>query len=378
MLIFDSKPILYSLFVITGSALGIIAKILQSIESYGNDFKHPFIYSLTLFLSETTGIITYYLFFKKEDIRQIKLKKIKTKIPMKMYYLIIPAVFDLFSSSFGMLSFENLPASITTMFDGGNTIGVFLLSIFFLKNKHSKYNFMGVLLLIIGLFFISLSAINDDKKEKESNLKETLIGILCCILCNIFTSFHAITEEYLFKTRICHPIKLIGFEGLFGSCFSFIFLMLFSYIQFGNNLKFICIQDENGTLFIENIFLAIKQMMYKKIIIFTIICQFFIFILYNYSYIVITNVADAATNVVLYNLTALFIWIFFLLPIDKKNQEKIGFFQCLGFLILVLGVLIYNEIIFVNKNKIKSSEIKNIIKDGKEGSELNDDPLIDI
>ena len=39
MLIFDSKPILYSLFVITGSALGIIAKILQSIESYGNDFK---------------------------------------------------------------------------------------------------------------------------------------------------------------------------------------------------------------------------------------------------------------------------------------------------------------------------------------------------
>ena len=108
MLIFDSKPILYSLFVITGSALGIIAKILQSIESYGNDFKHPFIYSLTLFLSETTGIITYYLFFKKEDIRQIKLKKIKTKIPMKMYYLIIPAVFDLFSSSFGMLSFETL------------------------------------------------------------------------------------------------------------------------------------------------------------------------------------------------------------------------------------------------------------------------------
>jgi drug/metabolite transporter (DMT)-like permease len=67
-----------------------------------------------------------------------------------------------------MLSYENLPASITTMFDGGNTIGVFLLSIFFLKNKHSKYNFIGVLLLIIGLFFISLSAINDDKKEKES------------------------------------------------------------------------------------------------------------------------------------------------------------------------------------------------------------------
>ena len=44
----------------------------------------------------------------------------------------------------------------------------------------------------------------------------------------------------------------------------------------------------------------------------------------------------------------------------------------------MLGVLIYNENIFVNKNKIKSSEIKNIIKDGKEGSELNDDPLIDI
>ena len=108
-----------------------------------------------------------------------------------------------------MLSYENLPASITTMFDGGNTICVFLLSLFFLKNTHSQNNFIGVFLLIIGLFFISLSAINDKNRrfehtETTSGLVQTIVGIICCIFCNIFTALHAITEEYIFKTRIIH------------------------------------------------------------------------------------------------------------------------------------------------------------------------------
>ena len=169
MLIFENKPILYSLFVFTGSVIGITAKILQSIKSYGTKFKHPFMYSLVLFLSETTGILTYKYCFQKEDEESIPKEESITKLKPKLYIFTIPAIFDLFSSFFGMLSYENLPASITTMFDGGNTICVFLLSLFFLKNTHSQNNFIGVFLLIIGLFFISLSAINYKKRRLNLN-----------------------------------------------------------------------------------------------------------------------------------------------------------------------------------------------------------------
>jgi drug/metabolite transporter (DMT)-like permease len=379
MLIFENKPILYSLFVFTGSVIGITAKILQSIKSYGTKFKHPFMYSFVLFLSETTGILTYKYCFQKEDEESIPKEESITKLKPKLYIFTIPAIFDLFSSFFGMLSYENLPASITTMFDGGNTICVFLLSLFFLKNTHSQNNFIGVFLLIIGLFFISLSAINDKNRrfehtETTSGLVQTIVGIICCIFCNIFTALHAITEEYIFKTRIIHPIKLIGFEGLFGTIFSFTLILIFSQIKFGKSIEFLCIKDkETGSLYIENFYIAIRQILEEKQIIFLVILLFFLFIIYNYCYITITKVTNATTNIVLYNLTALFIWIFFLIPIHKEeNQEKIGILQCIGFLILILGVCVYNDV-FTKTPVIDESEIKNLIT---ETSQITDDSLV--
>ncbi len=379
MMIFEKKPILYSLFVFTGSTIGITAKILQSIKSYGTSFKHPFMYSFILFSSETTGILTYKYCFQKEDEESIPKEESITKLKPKLYIFTIPAIFDLFSSFFGMLSYENLPASITTMFDGGNTICVFLLSLFFLKNTHSQNNFIGVFLLIIGLFFISLSAINDKNRrfehtETTSGLVQTIVGIICCIFCNIFTALHAITEEYIFKTRIIHPIKLIGFEGLFGTIFSSVLILIFSQIKFGKSIDFLCIKDkETGSFYIENFYIAIKQILEEKQIFFLVLLLFFLLIIYNYCYITITKLTNATTNIVLYNLTALFIWVFFLIPIHKQeNQEKIGILQCVGFLILILGVCVYNEV-FTKTPVVDESEIKNLIA---EASQITDDSLV--
>jgi hypothetical protein len=72
-------------------------------------------------------------------------------------------------------------------------------------------------------------------------------------------------------------------------------------------------------------------------------------------------------------MTALFIWIFFLLPIhEKKIQERIGILQVLGFLILILGVCVYNEI-FIKKEIDDIGEIKNLIPDD---SAITDEPLV--
>ncbi len=373
--IFKNKPILYTTFVATASTIGILVKELQTIESLNTEFKHPFIYCLTLHLSEFTGLFTYYLIYKKEDIEEIRMSQLNSKVKklqMETHLISIPAIFEFLSAVVGNLSYVNLSASISTMFDGGNTIGVFLLSIFFLKNKHNKYNFIGVGLLLLGLFFLSLSAIKDD--SPESDLFETIVGIICCLLCNVFSSFHSIAEEYLLKTRFCHPIKLIGFEGLFGIIFSIFFILVFDNVKCPKSIESICIKDDKGGLFLENLNMAYRQISDKKIIFLIIFVQFLVYVLYNYSYIIITDVANAATNVVLYNLNAVFVWIFFLLPIDKDNQETIDILQIIGFIVLTLGVFIYNEIIVWDKeSNVKDKNIKknNNLLD----SELIDEPV---
>ncbi len=371
--LFNNKPILYTTFVATASAIGILVKELQTIKSLNTEFQHPFIYCLTLHLSELTGIITYYLIYRKDDIEEIRVSQLNSKIKktkMEIHLISIPAIFEFFSAAVGNLSYVNLSASISTMFDGGNTIGVFLLSIFFLKNKHNKYNFIGVGLLLLGLFFISLSAIKDD--SKETDLFETIVGIICCLLCNVFSSFHSIAEEYLLKTRFCHPIKLIGFEGLFGIIFTFFFILVFDQVRCPKSIESICIRDDKNGLFLDNLDMAYRQIKEKKIIFVIIFIQFLVYVLYNYSYIIITDVADAATNVVLYNLNAVFIWIFFLLPIDKENQEKIDILQIIGFIVLTIGVFIYNEILVCNNGNNYKDE-----NNEKVNNKLLDSELVD-
>ena len=118
--------------------------------------------------------------------------------------------------------------------------------------------------------------------------------------------------------------------------------------------------------------MAYRQIKEKKIIFVIIFIQFLVYVLYNYSYIIITDVADAATNVVLYNLNAVFIWIFFLLPIDKENQEKIDILQIIGFIVLTIGVFIYNEILVCNNGNNYKDE-----NNEKVNNKLLDSELVD-
>ena len=56
---------------------------------------------------------------------------------------------------------------------------------------------------------------------------------------------------------------------------------------------------------------------------------------------------------------AVFVWIFFLLPIDKDNQETIDILQIIGFIVLTLGVFIYIEILVWEKeSNVKDENIK--------------------
>ncbi len=375
------KPLLYFFVVFSGSSSSIVKKITFSTLSIGKRFCHPLFHNLIMFLAESTGIITFLLLFKDEEKKILSLSENKNKTSLEFYKLCIPAIFDLISSIFNTLCIDFLPGSLSRMFEGFSILITFGLSITFMKNKHSKNNYIGILIIIIGLFLLGLSEYIY-QNNSNSTIKYLFFGIICSILSNFLGALHEISQEYFIRKQVCHPIRCIGFEGFFGFILTFI-LTLFAINIKCSNKKIrdnsntnsildilssnVCIVDEEGNSYIENMSFIWRQIKNNTNLFLYYIAIFFICILLNYSYVSFIKIAGASARIVLANITSLCVWIFFLLPIhkNKKYQEKFKIIQLIGFFVLVFGVLFYNELILkntkkdINYNKIEVNFINN-------------------
>lgn len=100
------------------------------------------------------------------------------------------------------------------MFEGSNIILSFLFSRFYLKYKHSINNYIGIFIIVFGLFLLGLNEYisnkNSNNMNKENNQNYIIIGIFFKLFSNFFSVFHGIIHDF-FKNQFCHPIKCIGY-----------------------------------------------------------------------------------------------------------------------------------------------------------------------
>ncbi len=358
-----SETFLSIIFLSFGIIIIIGEKFVLITKSLDKEFKHPLFFNAIMFLAEMSALIVYYFFFKKEYENEKLSEENKNKVEIEKYKLIIPAILDLLSCFFGTLSLVLLPISINQMLNGSTFI-VFMLSIFCLKTKFNINNYIGIPITVIGLFIIGLSDYlntkNDEGKKEESRLN-TIGGIILLLISDFFHSCQTITEEYFMKTKICHPLICIGVEGIFGFFINLILFIGFSFIKCDNfNITIkekLCTVDNKNNYYIENIFFTFEQLINSFKLIILTISMYFLLIIFNCTYVSLTKVANATTTVIVYNLAAFFVWLICLLPfMPKEILEKFQYLQAIGFAILIIGTLLYNEIIDL---KIKKKTINN-------------------
>ena len=359
-----SEAFLSIIFLCSGIIVIMEEKLILTTESLSIEFKHPLFNNLIMFLGEMSALIIYYFFFQKEYENEKLLEENKDKIEIEKYKLIIPAIMDLLACFFGILSLVLLPVSVDQMLNGSTTIIVFILSILCLKTKFNINNYIGIPITVIGLFIIGLSDYlntkNDEGKKEESRLN-TIGGIILLLISDFFHSCQTITEEYFMKTKICHPLICIGVEGIFGFFINLILFIGFSFIKCDNfNITIkekLCTVDNKNNYYIENFIFSFEQLINSSKLIIIFVTFYIILIILNCSYVSLTKVANATTTVVVHNLTAFFVWIICLLPfMPKEILEKFQYLQAIGFAILIIGTLLYNEIIDL---KVKKKTINN-------------------
>ena len=373
-------------FIITGSLANIIPKIEMETKSLGIRFQHTWIFLFFMFLNEILAFPIYYISNKKET--ENKNINLENKKPECKFYHSIPSVlFDFIGAGINFLGLAILPASITQMLGSSQIIFTYLLSKLFTNNKHNINHYIGITLTIIGIILVGISGNNNS----NYSLSTILMGIFCVLIGMFFLSCQVIYEENLTKIYNCSVIKIIGFQGIFGSIFSFIMILILSNISCGMGksdfLKEICSLDDNGLYYVENLSFAFKQLKNSSLLIFLTLFYFIGDLFCNLTGIKIGQILSAMSRSILEPVKSIVVWCYFVLPFNSPElRENVSIVQLIGFVVLVLGNLIYHHVIdiidivnhyvlnkkMLNLNKNKNENENDINYDNENSKLINE------
>jgi drug/metabolite transporter (DMT)-like permease len=369
--------ILIGLMILTGSVNTIFNKILQKLKGCDILFEqHHWIITFGMFCGEFVSIFLYLSIVikrkkqiqlkenttklasdneedaveteKKEEQEDKKDEKKKPPIPNNFYFM-ITAGCDLMATTINTFGLTYLTTSMFQMMRGLELFFVCVWSKVFLKNPQYRHNILGVGTLIFGLSLVGLNSVlfNDTAVAKNP-----VVGIILLATSQFFSSTEYVFQEKFIKHYDVHPFQLVGFEGLWGVCMYTILLIIFqnvSCVDWNETIRDgICFVVNNEDSHIEDTFFAFKQMWDNKSLLVVYIFYIVSIALYNIVGINLTKLVSSTARAVVDTVRTVFIWLFFLFftPVEG-TQEEFHPLQFVGFCFLVLGTLIYNEILVI-------------------------------
>ena len=381
------------LMVVCGTINSCGQKIMMKMESLGNKFEaHKFVICLLMFIGESFSLCPYFIkyYSKKKNINTNtnsetdnvtnQEKKVTDKLneeneeeeneneseneekkkPEAPFYIFALTAFcDLVASTMGTFALIFLATSIYQIFRALELMFVLVFSKLFLKNPVYRHHILGIVTLIIGLILVGLSSILYQGEASSHPVR----GIIILCFSQIVSATQYTLQEYFVKNYKFNTFKLVGFEGFFGICYYSVLLTIFQHINCKNwgGLKVVCFEKKDGPILLENTIFAIKQIFNNISLLILVFIYITSIASYNIIGINLTKLVSSTARAIVDTTRTFLIWIVFLTPFaPKEAKEHFNFLQLFGFILTVLGMIIYNEIIeisFLNLNKFTRKQI---------------------
>ena len=342
------------LLLITGSINTIANKLQQNTTSLKIKYKgHQKFITFCMFNGEFLCLLLYWLKEgrkKNQNQELTEFENLNTKKKAKFWYFLFPALFDILGSSISSISLSFLPSSIYQMFRGAIIIFTCTASILFLKNKYYRQHFLGICIVVIGLIIVGVNAALSGSSDQFDS--KIVLGIFLVVLSQVFSCFLFVSEEKILKNFDVPPLKAVGLEGMWGVACYIILLFIFYFIRcesWYDILKDnVCIQDgKDGDIRFENAIFALKQIWESSNIKIFLSMYVLSIAFFNFSGLTISKYSSATSRTIVDTLRTVIVWTFFLVMpfVPEDTKETFSWLQLLGFLVLILGSLIYNEIL---------------------------------
>lgn len=102
-----------------------------------------------------------------------------------------------------------------------------LMSILFLGRKQYRHHWTGIVLIIVGVFWVGYVSVAASKNSDAGGSGSELLGIFLLICSQLFTGVMFITEEKLLSDYYLEPFQIVGTEGMWGLTYYVVLLPIF-------------------------------------------------------------------------------------------------------------------------------------------------------
>lgn len=146
--------------------------------------------------------------------------------------LALPAICDICGTTLMNAGLLLVAASIYQMTRGALVLFVGLFSVVFLRRRLFLFQWLSLVGVVLGVAVVGLAgAIWPDEKKASQNgdvaatmsteaglsdAARAIIGVLLIAGAQIFTATQFVLEEWMLENSSIEPIKVVGWEGLFG------------------------------------------------------------------------------------------------------------------------------------------------------------------
>ena len=97
-----------------------------------------------------------------------------------------------------------------------------IASMIFLNRRYHRHHWTALSFVVIGVAIVGVSPFIPPKKRDERDHDQysgnnIIAGVILILLAQIFGSLMFVVEEKLFRDYYLHPLKVVGWEGFWGT-----------------------------------------------------------------------------------------------------------------------------------------------------------------
>ena len=146
-----------------------------------------------------------------------------------------------------------------------------------------------------------------------------------------------VSEEKLLHQYYIHPLRLIGWEGIWGLLLTGALLIPLNYLPCELDQFHFC-QSKTWEQTADYFRILVEYPVVMVAVIVQVICVAF----YNYFGVTVTKNVSSLARAIIDVTRTIFVWAFGLFVMQWEVYNNL---QLIGFIILILGNLVYNEIL---------------------------------
>ena len=259
----------------------------------------------------------------------------------------VPAMFDLVASTMMTYGLIYVSVSIFQMLRGSMVIFSTVLTRIFLPGRRVKtHEMIGIAACFVALCVVGASGFLISTPQGKVDPMEMALGISLVILSQVVQAGQIVTEEFLLKDLDMPAMRVVGYEGVWGTLAMIFIACPLAYVLPGSDYSTMKHNSLENTID-SFICLASDKMLICAVALFCLAV-----FLYNCYGMLITDSFSAINRTIFEAVRTAAVWvvsivIHFIVPNSPYGEklEKWSALELAGFILLFISSLIYNGII---------------------------------